>query len=84
MLSVDFDPAADMVTIAGDPTALRDLSERLLRLASSAEVGSLDHDHLRSNAWAGHELSDLPNPRTGASAHVVYHVKIYGLPSNVR
>ena len=80
LLAVQYDDKSEAVVLAGSPAALRALAHRLEALAARADSGVLDHEHLRSQAWAGNELaSSLPE---GASGRVViHHVKIYGLNS---
>jgi hypothetical protein len=77
LLTFEMSPEGDQLFIHGDPKGLRFLSDRLLRLAQKAETGEFDHDHLFTEAWAGHELSADPK---GSDTILLNHVKAYGWP----
>ena len=80
MIAIEYDELACVVTIAGRPTALRALAQRLERLADRAEAGSPGLDHLYSAEWAGADLATMsPDPQSRAT--VVHHVKLSGLPA---
>jgi hypothetical protein len=59
---------------------LRSFAQTLERLAAGADAGQLDHDHLMTEAWGGHELTEHSGSSRPASP--VHHVKIYGLPAS--
>jgi len=81
LLTFEINPEGDQLFIHGDPKGLRFLSDRLLRLARKAEVGEFDHDHFFTEAWAGNELSPLPQ---GSDTTLLNHVKAYGWPNIIK
>jgi hypothetical protein len=80
VLAFEWDAEAEMVVISGDGEGLRSLARTLERLAARADAGQLDHDHLMSEAWGGHELTEYSGSDNPASP--VHHVKIYGAPAS--
>ena len=74
-LSFATDADGDQVFIHADAAGLDHLIRALTGIRRKLEEDACDHDHLMTDAWGGHELSE----RTlDSDARVVHHVKIYG------
>jgi hypothetical protein len=69
LLSFEFDEKGDCLMIHGDPDGLQKLSDWLSRLVTHTK---LEHDHLMTPQWSGHELSGQ-----NKGGKVVHHVKTY-------
>lgn len=67
---------AGTVSIHADAEGLSILIAALERLKRDVDSGRCEHDHLLSNAWAGHELSETLGCERGGE--LIHHVKIYG------
>lgn len=63
------------IFLHADSAGLDALISCLEKLKKKTEAGQSDHDHLRTNAWAGSELSEEIGKEEG---QVIHHVKIYG------
>jgi len=67
----------DEVFIHANPTELRRLAKILERLAAKVEAGEPNHEHMFSESWGGHDLSQ---EQQTAEHRLVHHLKIYGWP----
>lgn len=67
---------AGKVSIHADAEGLSVLIAALERLKRHVDSGKCEHDHLFSNAWAGHELSETLGCEEGGE--IIHHIKIYG------
>jgi Immunity protein 32 len=72
LLSFEFDENAQQLLIHGDSQGLKRLAQIVLSLIGNTKEGHFNHDHLRTPAWAGSELSG--ENKGGA---VIDGVKIY-------
>ncbi len=79
LLSVVTNPEGDTVYIHADLNGLKKLRDSVVSMIESLEVGECDHDHLRTEDWAGNELTatmlDSEKAKGCGQAH---HVKLYG------
>ena len=74
-LSFATDADGDQVFIHADAGGLDHLIRSLTHIRSKLDENICDHDHLMTDAWGGHELSE----RTAeGEERLVHHVKIYG------
>ena len=74
-LSFATDANGDQVFIHADAGGLDHLIRSLTQIRSKLDENVCDHDHLMTDAWGGHELSE----RTlDGDARLVQHVTIYG------
>ena len=78
LLSVITEANGDVVHIHADEAGLERLAVVVERLRAKLRQGEHDHEHLFTEAWAGHELTEsmLPAERA-AGAKQVHHVKIH-------
>jgi hypothetical protein len=58
-----------------DAKGLAALIGALERLKKKAEEGVCDHDHLKTESWAGAELSEKKGLERG---ELIHHLKLYG------
>ena len=63
------------IFLHADSAGLRTLISCLETLKKKTDAGQCDHDHLKTDAWAGSELSEEIGEEKG---QVIHHVKIYG------
>jgi hypothetical protein len=68
--------ADGQISIHADAEGLAVLIATLERLKRNIEAGSCEHDHLFSEAWGGHELSETMGCEE--KGYVIHHVKVYG------
>ncbi len=74
-LSFATDADGDQIFIHADAGGLDHLIRSLSHIRSKLDENICDHDHLMTDSWGGHELSE----RTlDEDARLVHHVKIYG------
>ena len=79
LLSVVTEKGGDIVHIHGDEVGLERLARIIEAVREELRRGECGHDHLRTAAWAGSELTEsmLAQERE-AGATQVHHVKVYG------
>lgn len=78
VLSVATNPDGDIVHVHGDLEGLKLLHEMLGRMIVSLGSGRCDHDHLRSEEWAGAELSvSMLESEKSEGYRQVHHVKLF-------
>ncbi|MBQ4834791.1 Imm32 family immunity protein [Pseudoalteromonas luteoviolacea] len=77
MLTLEKDEKAEQVFIHASPEKLRWLASRLEAIAAQAEKSGNAHDHLMTEDWGGHELTNelIGNPE---SREIINHLVIYG------
>lgn len=61
--------------VHADASGLDYLIHSLTRIRRKLANGVCDHDHLRTDCWAGSELTEQA-PEEGAQT--IHHVKVYG------
>jgi hypothetical protein len=75
ILSFATDADGDQVFIHADAGGLDHLISTLARIRRKLDENICDHDHLMTDAWGGHELSE---PTMQNDERLVHQVKIYG------
>jgi hypothetical protein len=78
ILSFTTDRDGDQVFIHADAAGLDYLIRSLSRIRQKIDADVCDHDHLMTDAWGGHELTERG---LEDDARTVHHVKIYGWTS---
>lgn len=77
LLSVTTAATGDAVTIHGDRQGLELLREKIDVLLAGLVAGECDHRHLRSDAWAGFELStSMLESERDAGHRIVHHLEV--------
>jgi len=77
-LSFATDADGDQVFIHADAGGLDHLIQSLTHIRRKLDENICDHDHLMTDAWGGHELSERTPEK---DERLVHHVKIYGWTS---
>lgn len=79
MLSVVTEPDGDVVYVHADAAGVVQLEELVAYLKKKIEAGECPHDHLRSESWAGSELTETMLAQEKIKGcKQVHHVKVYG------
>lgn len=79
LLSIATDPGGEVVHIHADLSGLNNLRNELERMIKNLEKGQCDHTHLRSEEWAGYELTtSMLGVEKAAGCRQVHHLKISG------
>jgi len=78
LLSVVTKPDGDVVCVHTDLSGLKRLQKSIESMIKTLESGDCDHDHLRTEDWAGYELtaSMLESERKMGCTQV-HHVTLY-------
>lgn len=78
LLSATTTPDGDVVYIHADLSGLKKLQETINSMIENLESDTCDHDHLRSEDWAGYELTTtmLEYERLNKCKQV-HHIKLY-------
>jgi len=74
-LSFATDADGNQVFIHADAGGLDHLIRSLTHIRRKLDENICDHDHLMTDAWGGHELSERTLEK---DERLVHHVKIYG------
>ncbi|MBI5564228.1 MAG: immunity protein 32 [Chloroflexi bacterium] len=78
LLSVVVEKDGEVVHIHADEAGLEQLAVVIERLRVKLRQGQHDHEHLFTEAWAGHELTESMFPADRAAGAIqVHHVKIH-------
>lgn len=78
LLSVVTNQDGDTVCIHTDLSGLKKLRDSIQAMITKLEVGECDHDHFRSEEWAGYELTTTMLEKEKAKGfNQVHHVKLY-------
>lgn len=78
LLSVVTSQEGDTVYVHADLSGLKKLRTSIDSMISKLEVGECDHDHLRSEDWAGYELTTtMLEQEKAEGCNQVHHVKFY-------
>ena len=78
LLSVSTASEGDVVYIHTDLSGLKKLQESINSMIDNLENGTCDHDHLRSEDWAGYELTTtMLESEKANNCKQVHHVKLY-------
>ena len=72
LLSFEMDQKAGCLMIHGDAAGLQKLGDILARLINATKPDHFNHEHLKTPAWAGYELSE-----ENKGGEVLNHVKVY-------
>jgi hypothetical protein len=75
ILSFTTDKEGDQVFIHADAAGLDYLMRSLSRIRRNIDADVCGHDHLMTDAWGGHELTERG---LDDGIHTVHHVKVYG------
>ncbi|WP_076426729.1 Imm32 family immunity protein [Aquipseudomonas alcaligenes] len=77
LLSIATDQGGEVVHIHADLSGLKHLRSELERMIESLEKNQCDHTHLRSEDWAGYELTtSMLETEKAAGCRQVHHLKI--------
>ena len=77
LLSFNANESGDAVSVHADRAGLEFLRNAIDTLLRKLDEGLCDHEHLRSNAWAGIELSETMLASEAASGNTtVHHLEI--------
>jgi hypothetical protein len=78
LLSVVTEPGGDVVYVHADLSGLKKLRSSIDAMITKLECGSCDHDHLRTEDWAGYELTTtMLESEKNKGCTQVHHVKLY-------
>ena len=78
LLSLVTEPDGDVIYVHADLSGLRKLRSTIESMICKLESGSCDHDHLRTEHWAGDELtSTMLESEKNQGCTQVHHVKLY-------
>mgnify|MGYP005667163717 CR=1 FL=1 len=78
LLSFVTDPDGNAVYVHADLSGLKKLRSTVDLLIAKLESGSCDHDHLRTEDWAGYELTtSMLESEEKSGCTQVHHVKLY-------
>ena len=72
LLTFELNEGNDQLLIHGDEHGLRFLIESLESLLAHTKDGQFNHEHLKTSAWGGDELSE-----ESQGGKVLNHVEIY-------
>jgi hypothetical protein len=79
LLSITSSEEGDAITIHGDRAGLEHLRDAVDGLIKKLGGDQCDHEHLRTDAWAGHELTETMLAAERSEGHrTVHHLEIYG------
>lgn len=78
LLSVVTNSDGDTVYLHADLSGLRELRSSINRLINALEKGECEHDHFRSEDWAGYELTtSMLETEKQKGYKQVHHIKLY-------
>ena len=78
LLSVVTNQEGDTVCVHADLSGLKKLRDSVQSMITKLENGECDHDHLRSEDWAGYELTTtMLEQEKAKGCSQVHHVKLY-------
>lgn len=78
LLSVTSSVEGDYVTIHGNISGLQKLRNEIDLLLSKLQANECDHDHLRTQEWAGHELTCTMLAQEQDTGHrTVHHLELF-------
>ena len=78
LFSVVANPEGDTVYVHADLSGLKKLRDSIGSMITKLEAGECDHDHLRSEDWAGNELTTtMLKSEKNKGCNQVHHVKLY-------
>jgi len=77
LLSIATDPGGEVVYIHADLSGLKHLRNQLESMIENLEKDQCDHAHLRTEDWAGYELTtSMLEAEKAIGCRQVHHLKI--------
>ena len=78
LLSFVTDSSGSVVSVHADLSGLKKLKDSVELMISKLESNECDNDHLRTEDWAGYELTaSMLKSEKESGCNQVHHVKIY-------
>ena len=78
LLSATTNEDGDVVSIHADLSGLKKLQDSISYMITKLEKDTCDHDHLRSEDWAGYELTTtMLDSEQSKGNKQVHHIKLY-------
>ena len=72
LLTFELEKEAEALCIHGDEVGLRNLQQAISQLLDTTDPGHFNHEHLKTPAWGGVELSE-----ESQGGQPIQHVKLY-------